>query len=596
MKGINLRQGHDVTVSIPDNKATFEAQRKKFEKEAIRLYGLDNKHIVKVHDLFEENGTVYYFMDYIDGQSLAEIVNTKGPMSEKDALGIFRQILEALAVVHAQNDPMMSDELPSTSNQNKKMLHLDIKPANIMLDKAGNAWLIDFGSSKQIDDAGSLTTDSGFTLSKDYAPMELIGGVKDRIGPWTDLYELGGTLYYLLTGSKPPTSSELSMEGEQSFKFPSGISSSTCSLIRWMMALSPSNRPRSVTDVIQRIAGTGTTGGTETKKPEPESEKPEEPERPTTAPDDDETILKTSESVDDSTILNPSEPGSGEKPKITPAPSTATSASGGPSVKNIWIAIALIFGTVGIVYGGMYLIDSRGKSVGSKTDKDAIIKNLINNMVYVSGGTFTMGATSEQGSDAFDDEKPAHQVTVSSYSIGKYEVTQEEWEAVMGNNPSYFKGAKRPVENVSWNDCQDFIRKLNAMTGKKFRLPTEAEWEYAARGGNNSRKYKYAGSSTIGSVAWYDVNSNSKTHNVGSKAANELGLYDMSGNVWEWCQDWSGSYSSGSQTNPTGPSSGSLRVYRGGSWGSYEGDCRVSGRYGRSPGFRNYGIGLRLAL
>ena len=226
-------------------------------------------------------------------------------------------------------------------------------------------------------------------------------------------------------------------------------------------------------------------------------------------------------------------------------------------------------------------------------------------MVAVEGGVFTMGATAEQGSDARDNEKPAHQVTLSSYSIGETEVTQSLWQAVMGSNPSYFTGDQnRPVEKVSWNDCQIFITKLNEMTGKQFRLPSEAEWEYAARGGNKSKGYKYSGSNTIGEVAWYYDNSCAMgssspdygTHAVATKSSNELGLYDMSGNVWEWCQDWWGRYSSESQTNPTGPASGSSRVVRGGSWGD-AGGCRVSYRnISRFPTVTNSGQGLRLAL
>ena len=226
-------------------------------------------------------------------------------------------------------------------------------------------------------------------------------------------------------------------------------------------------------------------------------------------------------------------------------------------------------------------------------------------MVAVEGGTFTMGATPEQGSDVYDSEKPAHQVTLSSYSIGQTEVTQELWRAVMGRNPSLFTGnLQRPVENVSWNDCQTFINKLNQMTGKNFRLPTEAEWEYAARGGNRSQGYKYAGSNAIGDVAWYYDNScalgsnhpDYGTHAVATKAPNELGLYDMSGNLLEWCQDWYGSYSSDAQTNPTGPASGPDRVFRGGSCYSYAWRCRVSYRSYSAPSFKNCDLGLRLAL
>ena len=226
-------------------------------------------------------------------------------------------------------------------------------------------------------------------------------------------------------------------------------------------------------------------------------------------------------------------------------------------------------------------------------------------MVAVEGGTFTMGATAEQGSDAYDEENPAHDVTLSSYSIGQTEVTQALWQAVMGSNPSYFKGnLQRPVEKVSWNDCQTFITKLNQLTGKTFRLPTEAEWEFAARGGKQSQGYKYAGSNTIGDVAWYWDNIPSQTsgnagygtQTVATKAPNELGLYDMSGNVWEWCQDWHGSYSSDAQTNPTGPSTGSYRVHRGGSWGNDARGCLVSLRSGSTPTLSNYYLGLRLAL
>lgn len=227
----------------------------------------------------------------------------------------------------------------------------------------------------------------------------------------------------------------------------------------------------------------------------------------------------------------------------------------------------------------------------------AVLEKLIANMVRVEGGTFTMGATPEQGNDAASDEKPAHQVTLSDYYIGRYEVTQKEWQAVMGNNQSMLKGDNLPVENVSWNDCQDFVNKLNQLTGLKFRLPTEAEWEYAARGGKHSRGFKYSGSNNIGDIAWYDYNSGDKTHQVGTKEPNELGIYDMSGNVYEWCSDSFGSYSSSLQINPTGPSSGSDRVLRdGGFHNSLAWAFRVSRRSHRNPSDRHGYIGFRVVL
>ena len=206
--------------------------------------------------------------------------------------------------------------------------------------------------------------------------------------------------------------------------------------------------------------------------------------------------------------------------------------------------------------------------------------------------------------DAYDGESPVHSVTVSSFYMGETQVTQALWKAVMGAEPTfnggwendYGKGNDYPVYRVSYNDIvNEFIPKLNQLTGKDFRLPTEAEWEYAARGGKKSNGYKYAGSNTVDNVAWYDGNSGSKTHPVKTKQPNELGLYDMSGNVFEWCQDRYGSYSSGSQTDPKGPSSGSLRLLRGGSWGNFAGDCRVSFRGYSGPGGRGY-PGFRLVL
>ena len=217
--------------------------------------------------------------------------------------------------------------------------------------------------------------------------------------------------------------------------------------------------------------------------------------------------------------------------------------------------------------------------------------------VLVKGGTFTMGCTDEQ-KDCEDDEKPAHKVTLSDFYISPYEVTQQQWKQVMGNNPS--KASKDcdqcPVENVSWDDVQDFLKKLNAQgQGRNYRLPTEAEWEYAARGGNLTKGFLYSGSKDISLVAWYNGNSGNKTQPVGKRKPNELGLYDMSGNVWEWCSDWKGDYTSGSQNNPTGPASGSYRVLRGGGWNGNPQYCRVAYRSSNTPTFRFNALGFRLA-
>jgi formylglycine-generating enzyme required for sulfatase activity len=216
-------------------------------------------------------------------------------------------------------------------------------------------------------------------------------------------------------------------------------------------------------------------------------------------------------------------------------------------------------------------------------------------MVFVQGGTFQMGSN-----DGEDDEKPVHTITLNSFYIGKYEVTQKQWREVMGSDPPelYFKGCDQcPVENVSWDDVQEYLKKLNARSGKIFRLPTEAEWEYAARGGNQSRGYTYSGGNNLDEVAWYDGNSGNKIHPVGQKRPNELGLYDMSGNVWERCKDWYGEdfYKTSPAIEPKGPSTGSYRVLRGGSWYLNAQYCRTSLR-GYGPDYRLDYLGCRLVL
>ena len=246
-------------------------------------------------------------------------------------------------------------------------------------------------------------------------------------------------------------------------------------------------------------------------------------------------------------------------------------------------------------------------------------------MKYVEGGTFTMGATKEQGSEAEEKEKPTHKVTLTDFYIGQTEVTQALWMAVMGSNPSEFRGYDRPVENVTWDDCQAFIAKLNELTGVRFRLPSEAEWEYAARGGSKSKRFKYSGSNNHSLVSWsadavesalakdvpytLDVAASDATMPtaeeatrctsiVGLQAPNELGIYDMSGNVWEWCNDWfdESYYRVSPADNPKGPSSGTNRVLRGGSWRSGEWYSRVSNRNADVPGYSYSTVGFRLAL
>ena len=536
MSGVNHRDNDTYTVKVSNSAMTsiFESSKAKFKKEAQRIYKLHNDHIVRVHDLFEENNTVYYVMDFVEGKSLSQVMKAQGhPFSEAQVRDILLQMTDALRCIHGQN-----------------LWHMDIKPGNIMMDTSGRCTLIDFGASKQTYTDNSVTTSSAIAQTPGYAPSEQVNGNKDYWGPWTDIYALGATAYNLLTGNRPPLRDNIDVLKEKAFSFPETVSQPMRNLSMSMMQPVYVNRPQTVDEVEALL------------------------------PKRDSDVYMGGKTPDDD------------------------------SNKTIY--------RVDNVPKGVPPTSSSDETFVGRADKSFDVNGITFKMVFVQGGTFTMGATSEQGSDAHDDEKPAHRVTLSNYYIGQTEVTQELWQAVMGSNPSYFKGGKRPVECVSWDDCQTFIRKLNSLAGENFRLPAEAEWEFAARGGNSSRGYKYAGSNNLTDVAWYWQNSGKKylsgtdhdwdrgkidsnkcqTHNVATKSPNELGIYDMSGNVWEWCQDWYGEnyYAQSPSFNPQGPSWGFFRVHRGGSWINYARNCRVANRYRNYPANRINFLGFRLAF
>ena len=597
-----------VTVGTHSKKALVDKLKGKFIEEAKSIRKLHHNGIVRVSDVFEENGTAYYVMDYIEGRSLKEIVEAKGKLSETEALRYIRQVSDTLKYVHSKN-----------------MLHLDIKPGNIMIDEYDNAILIDFGASKQYDEESGENTSTLLGKTPGYAPPEQMSNMVMKFTPATDIYALGATMYKMLTGITPPESN-LRSSGEVELEaLPPYVDKVISDAIYKSLSLNKQIRPQSIAEFLKALD----------EKAEEVKEKPED------------------EGTDIDIFVEPDpEPDPKPKPK--------------PKSWIIYAILAVVLGVVGyFVYAGIdnknyqtMLSDKQsyitligegdsllsckkysesinryeqaqiyekkytGTEYSKEFDKGASSKIEAANeaeqarlekerkeregiyevngvtfkMIAVEGGTFQMGATSEQGSDADSDERPVHSVTLSDYYIGETEVTQELWDAVMGTNPSRSKGSKKPVERVSWNDCQEFITKLNNLTGKNFRLPTEAEWEYAARGGNKSKGYKYSGSNTIGNVAWYYSNSGNKTHDVKTKQANELGIYDMSGNVWEWCQDYYGNYSSGSQTNPTGPTFGSYCVGRGSSWYNDAKLCRVSNRYHDYPDSASNLLGLRLSL
>jgi serine/threonine protein kinase len=278
MKGVTERDETTsvVSVSNADNVQQFGEQREKFKKEARRLRKLKNEHIVKVHDLFEENGTAYYVMDYIEGESLAErIKKTGNPFTEVEVRSILSQILEALKEVH-QNE----------------IWHLDLKPGNIMIDKSGNAYLIDFGASKQIRANGSMTTSTALCYTPGYAPNEQIGQMYDRFGPWTDIYALGATIYNLLTNKKPPMAIDIEEDEEDAFEFPTTVSDEMRKLVIWMMQPKRKARPQNVDEIIEKINAGETVKEKPIVAPEPE-------QKPKPEPESEETLLIGTSDVQD---------------------------------------------------------------------------------------------------------------------------------------------------------------------------------------------------------------------------------------------------------------------------------------------------------
>lgn len=530
-------------VSTAATKGEAADGLKDFISEARRLNSLCGqcRNIVPVDEVFEANGTACYVMEFLDGGSLADYVKKHGALSVGAAKKILKPVADAVAFLHSN-----------------RITHLDIKPGNIMFRSNGEPVLIDFGLAKHYDRRGNATTTvRTLAYSAGFSPAEQYVGLK-QFSPQSDVYALAATFANMLTGKTPPEAIDLEFSlNDWSVCLPEEVRPA----VVHAMAYSRKDRTLSVHDFVKELYGN----------------EPSVVEKPVSQPAAEPMVESKTEVI-----------GEGKK-----------------STKKWWIiaACVAVAAVVGIVCAKFLSV---GEDMEQKTEQKTesapqlgsqtfTVNGVKFTMVPVEGGTFTMGATSEQGSDALEGEYPAHQVTLSDYYIGQTEVTQALWKAVMGSNPSDSKGDNLPVEQVSWDDCQVFIQKLNQLTGKQFRLPTESEWEYAARGGRKSRGYKYAGDNDIGLVAWYEDNSGNETHPVATKQANELGVYDMSGNVEEWCSDGYDGYQSSSQSDPQGPSSGSDRVGRGGSFFFDARYCRVSNREYYTPDFRTFDLGLRLS-
>jgi serine/threonine protein kinase len=570
LSGYCTRGSGQTVITQGLNAGDFAHFRARFSEEARALARFRHPGIVQVHDVFEEHNTAYYTMDYVEGETLKALVQRKGTLPLAEAMPFMHKLLDAVEAVHAAD-----------------MLHRDIKPDNIMVRADGQPVLIDFGSARQFSEGKTLSQTA--ILTPGYAPPEQYSE-KARRGIFTDVYSLGATFYFILTGVRPLSATDRQLERLQApHVIQTEIPVNMSNIIMLAMNIKPENRFESI-EKLRRALSPNIKSIEQVKWPK------NIPKRTylslvallllsllgyrywnssiTGSTPESNLINNDLKNTSKDTIDLP------EKPSRTLSSDTVQSGSIRTSTSQI--------------------TEATQQPMVTDTPLNSILKRLLNNMVYVQGGNFSMGCSSQEGSSCDEDEKPAHTVQLSSFFIGKYEITQEEWEAVMNKNPSKnSKCMKCPVENVNWNEIQTFINKLNHLTKKQFRLPTEAEWEFAARGGIKSAGYNYSGSDDLGKVGWFFINSDMETHPVGEKLSNELGLFDMSGNVWEICSDWynNAEYKNNRSINPKGPPEGDLKVLRGGAYYyCYVQHCRSIHRDSVDPKDGSSDQGFRLVL
>ena len=580
------RQGGDVAVKVMHPQYTRNPDyRDRFEREAALGMKLDHPGIVKVHDLVVDGGNLALVMDLIEGQPLSESIGeAAGPIPWNRAWPLFQRLLEAVGYAHDQG-----------------VVHRDIKPENILVTPDGEPHVIDFGIAKDVDGSGTRTGTGMGTV--EYMAPEQYTDAK-AVDRRADVYSLGMILYEMLAGRLPwdanaPQFRILEQKANKELMSPSafvaGIPPEIVAALSPVLAAAPGARPamtsafaNALVDASARVAERRRVEAEQQRQAREAVERrtraATEPRVPLTAPHVQQTSADSGE-VDD---------GKQQRGR-----------------HRLLLASAVLTGLLLAV--GVILVMGVRNANPPATSTPALGGEVIDQhgyeMVSIEPGEFWMGSPSDEKDR--DDDETRHKVRLTrAFHIGATEVTQELYEAVMGPHHATFEGARHPVQDVSWYDAVAFCNELSKQEGKRaayrvqgesvtwdhdadgYRLPTEAEWEYAARGGE---EHVYSGSDDLGTVGWYDSNSDNVTHEVGGKRANGYGLYDMTGNLHEWVWDWYGDYPSGTVTDPTGPSTGSDRVTRGGGWGNSPRYARVAIRVRFVPGLCYGPLGFRLA-
>ncbi len=564
----------------------------RFQNEAEVMVELEHPNIRQVYDYGDVEGRPAIVMEYLEGDDLKSMMKKGYAFSDDELRRWWNQMADALNYTHQIG-----------------IVHRDIKPSNIFIDTHGNVRLLDFGIAK--NNEGGSGTQTGSTLgTRIYMSPEQVKDPK-RVDYRTDLYSLAVTFVHLLTG-KAPYDSTTSSDFEIQLNIVTkpldldGVPADWRAFLEPYLEKDPDKRP-ALTDF------------TEEKPSEPTMEEPVGPSSEQPSEENLESQEEDFETDEDATAMGTWDPVFGFRQT---AQDDHAAVSGSTRKTTLKPPQSVLETEETVVEGG-----SAPKATSSQPkvrppfnpqDLRIQVNGVSFLMKAVPGGTFWMGAhanyvksglfskepdTSVPNFDASaeSDEAPVHQVTLSGFHLGETPVTQALWKTVMGDNPSAFTGDNRPVEQVNWDECRSFIERLNQLTGKNFRLPTEAEWEYAARGGTQGKGFVFSGSDNIGKVAWCLNNSESMTHPVKEMLPNELGLYDMSGNVREWCQDWYDDYAEEDQEegqlDPQGPEDGLFKVVRGGGWYDAPTRCRVSARECLASDIKfNKMVGLRLAL
>jgi len=604
---------------LPPQFAADELSIARFRREAKAAAAIQNGHIVHVHDFGDQDGVYYYVMELIQGETLGQLLAKHTRFEQSDCIEMARQVLLGLEAAHSAG-----------------IVHRDVKPDNLMLDHNGKIKVGDLGLARSFhSSADTHLTQTGMAMgTPQYVAPEQICD-SSEIDYRADFYALGATLFHLSTG-RPPFPARSSAEvmsrhlndpAPRARDHNPALSESFTELIQKLMEKMAPMRPQTHAEIYQALdrcqAGTAAVPAA-AKVWSPQSLHPAtlptpEPNRSrqpliwviaavaaiaagvwayiATLPEVP-TVTKTP--TPEERNPTPSQETPPAKPPIPEPLTPATATKDKPAAPNL--PEPEQEEKAQIVAANLPVSPGPALLSGSKPGKETVIDlgdGVEMEFVWIPPGEFTMGSPSgEKGRKA--DEGPIRNVTISKgFWMGKYEVSQEQYAQMTGENPSKFKGDHHPVERVSWDDGAAFCRVLTTKTGKAFRLPTEAEWEYACRAGTTTIYHAGENESDLAKAGWYKGNSGGMTHPVGKKEPNAWGLHDMHGNVWEWCWDWYGSYSSGSQADPRGPASGKRRVYRGGSWSRFDGAgyCRAARRsVNYFPGHPDAaGIGFRVA-